>query len=144
MLSLHLAPMGQISHHNIGLCVCLRANTQYNNVKAHLAKKMFYLFEGSLIIVPCRKHSIFLIWNFDLFYLKLFLHKPFSMGILHYQSCSSQHGNSCDYLRITDGVGGLPWCELPSERQRELCPWGFAVSKFPLFFICHQIDLYSL
>ena len=101
MSSLHLAPMGQISHHNIGLCVCLRANTQYNTVKTHLAKKnMFYLFEGSLIIAPCRKHAIFFIWNFDLFYLKLFLHKPFSMGILHYQSCSNQHGNSCDCLRF--------------------------------------------
>ena len=59
---------------------------------------MFYLFEGSLIIAPCRKHAIFFVWNFDLFYLKLFLHKPFSMGILHYQSCSNQYGNSCDWL----------------------------------------------
>ena len=101
MSSLHLAPMGQISHHNIGLCVCLRANTQYNTVKTHLAKKnMFYLFEGSLIIAPCRKHAIFFIWNFDLFYLKLFLHRPFSMGILHYQSCSNQYGNSCNCLRF--------------------------------------------
>ena len=101
MSSLHLAPMGQTSHHNIGLCVCLRANTQYNTVKTHLAKKnMFYLFEGSLIIAPCRKHAIFFIWNFDLFYLKLFLHKPFSMGIQHYQSCSNQYGNSCDCLRF--------------------------------------------
>ena len=123
MSSLHLAPMGQISHHNIGLCVCLRANTQYKIVKTHLAKKnMFYLFEGSLIIAPCRKHAIFFIWNFDLFYLKLFLHKPFSMGILHYQSCSNQPGNSCDCLGIPDGVGGLPWHELPSGRQRGLCP----------------------